>query len=253
MTMRLLFLFLFVFMGTNVAYSDETREKELLQLRYAPITHASLSNLIWRFGAYEFTDYTAIDDYIAISNCPLYTKYYTNDFLWQRVRNGISRQLEYYSPQFPDRYEIISAIDLGRYNFQKSAFILPTDSQLRNVAYFTLSKTNSLGTVCNREVKKLPVMYSAVMSRSINLSQVPVGLEDAKSIINNSIESKNPNKRMAVLRVRLKILNQLKEDTNRNGLYSEIKYKTEIDEMAIFENTRSVNPIWQRNFKDLKR
>jgi len=253
--MRFLFILLITVFATIslVSASDKTRVEELLQVQYLPINYNAMANMEWKFNTLNVGNYSAIEDYIAITNCPLYSRYYTNDFLWQRIKEGVKRQLGYYAPQFTDRYEIISAIDLGRYDFQKAAFILPEDSQLRNVAYFTLGRINSLGTVCDRDIKEFPVIFSAVMNTPINLDNVPVTTEIAKSIIEKNNNSSNPNKRMAVMRLRLKILDILPDEKSSAALYTETKFRTEVDEIAIFENTRSNTPLWEINFKDLKR
>jgi hypothetical protein len=232
---------------------DDQRAIDLLKVQYTPVNFSSLSNLSFKLGDYDLSNDQLVDEYIAITNCSLYSKYYTDDFLWQRIRNGVRRQLNYYASQFTDRYETVSAIDLGRYDFQKAAFILPENSKLENVAYFRLAAIQQFNGMCSKDIDILPVAYTSILNTPINLKEVPMNADTARLVIKKSLVSENPDRRMAVIRIRMKLLGIEKPSKNGQSLFKETKFRTEIDDITIFASSRMDKILWQQSFKDFNR
>ena len=86
---------------------------------------------MWKFNEYDSDNEKAIDSFLHTKNCKLFDKYYSNEFIWQNIREGFKR-VKYYSSEYPDRLEIVSYLQLGRYNFAQQAFDISELFQLDN-------------------------------------------------------------------------------------------------------------------------
>ena len=141
--------------------NDLDRDEQILTLRYNPSTHQALSKLVWKYNYYNLDNDSALDEYLGIVNCPLYQDYYGNDFLWQRIREGARRELKAYSSKFDDRFEIIGAIELDKYDFRKSAFDLKPPYQLSNAGKIQMVSSDSIIYACGDDVRyeNFPIDY----------------------------------------------------------------------------------------------
>ena len=93
-------------------------------LNYSPATHQSLSFSLWSMNAYDVSNEEAIDAYLEISKCPVFLKYRDDDFIWQNIREGEKREIEYFADDYSNRFYIDALIALDRYDFKNSQFKL---------------------------------------------------------------------------------------------------------------------------------
>lgn len=251
-------LLLLVFIILSASYADveaqETRQKELLGLHYIPASYQSLSQATWRFGLHNLSDYNAIDEYMKVVNCPLYQDYFDNDFLWQRIREGIKRDIRYYGLQFPDRFEMVGGIELGRYDFRESAFVVPDQYKLSRAGHLEIPTRDYQSNKCitNARSYYFPTAMRLSVDNPFNLSHIPVAPDDARDLIKRlskykyrSVEST----RMAVMRIRVRITG-IKE-YQADGVQPSITFRGQLDDVAVFEDPAMSKLIWQKTFKDL--
>lgn len=233
---------------------DKEREEALLGLNYIAANYATLSQLTWKFGMHPLTNDSAIDDYMRIANCSLYQDYYTNDFLWQRIREGTRREIKYYAQNFPDRFELTAGIELGRYDFRKSAFIIPEDYQLSNAGNLQVPARDSHIGECRLGRKNIlfPANIRLSIDNPFSLLEIPVPPDDAKPLIDRLAQYRYKdmkNERLAVMRIRVR-MTDIKE-YSPNEIYPYIVFKGQLDEIAIFEDPALKKLIWKKSFKDL--
>ena len=245
-----------LFIGLPASIGQEfNRDQALLGMHYVPSNHDILSHLVWRYKYFPVDDDEAIDEFIAITNCQLYSDYYDNDFLWQRIREGYRRDLRYYAGTYPERYEFVSAIQLGKYDFRQSAFELDERSKLSNAGMLTIATNDSSIFSCQgkRYLDKYPYAYTMVAENPFSVDFIPVAPSEAKELVQRleSYRYKNKNnKRLVIMRIRAKLSSL--ERFEGNGVYSRGVFKGQLDEVAIFESPKMEKLIWKKTFKDLE-
>ena len=255
--MRFILLFLTaIFIPVAVhAETDTERTKELLGLQYIPASYQSLSQATWRYNMHDISNDAAIDEYIKISNCALYHDYFDHDFLWQRVREGMRREIRYYAGQFPDRFQMIGGIELGRYDFGTSSFLVPENYQLNKAGFLEIPARDAFEGACKpaRASTVFPPYIRLAADNPFSLLQIPVPPADARPLIERLGKYKYrdiTSDRMAVMRIRVRMTG-IREYTP-TAIHPRIIFKGQSDDIAIFEDPEMTKLIWQKNFKDLK-
>lgn len=249
-------LLLLLFSGAPAvsAQDENTRREDLLQLHYIPASFKSLAQLTWRYGLHPTSYDEAIDRYAKIINCPLYNTYYGNDFLWQRVREGLRREIDYYAPVFPDRFEMLGGVELGRYDFEKSAFIVPEYYSLTKAGYISISTEDAYNTPCDFPGYRtlFPPSMQLAADNPFSFTEIPVPPQEAKPLLERLSRyrySNTDSSRMAMLRMRVRITG-VKEYDN-STISPHIIFRGQLDEIAVFEDPAMTKPIWIKNFKEL--
>lgn len=233
---------------------EASRKEQLLKLHYVPASFRTLAQLTWRYGMHPITYDEAIDRYIKIINCPLYNAYYGNDFLWQRVREGIRNEIKNYSPNFPDRFEIRGGVELGRYDFKQSAFMLSDRYSLTNAGHVILPTQDGYQNDCYIAGYRtiFPVSMNVFAENPFTFEKIPVAPQEAKALLQRLSKFRYMNtssNRMAMLRIRLKITGI--KNYNNSTIGPSLTFRGQLDEIAVFEDPQMTKPIWIKNFKDL--
>lgn len=256
----ILMLFSMAAMAQAVTASDESsaidweRREELLGLHYIPANFKTFAQLSWRYNLHPTSYDEAIDRYIKIINCPLYQNYYGSDFLWQRIREGMRKEIQYFAPSFPDRFELTGGIELGRYDFRRSAFILPEKYKLSRAGFIRLPTEDAYETDCSFTGYRtiFPVAMQVAAENPFTFVEIPVSPDDAKPLLERLAQYRYRNvttNRMAMLRIRLKItgIRNYSNDT----ISPSLTFRGQLDEIAVFEDPQMTKIIWSKNFKDL--
>jgi hypothetical protein len=255
MRFYLTFFLFAVFSCVSTANAQDTRQKQLLGLHYIPATYESLSRVSWRFGVNPLSSDRAIDYYLQITDCPLYKDYFENDFLWQRIREGKRREIKYYAPNYPDRFEMIGAIELGRYDFASSAFVVPEKFRLNKAGFLEIPVLNNFKNECvgfNKRYAEFPPFIGLAADNPFDLNKIPVPPNEAKPLIERLSQKKYINAqsdRIVVVRVRVH-MSGIKEH-DKDSVLPRLIFKGQLDEIAVFEDLAMTKVIWQKNFKAL--
>lgn len=236
------------------AQVDVSRQETLLGLHYIPASYQSLTRLTWRFNLHPLSDDAAIDDYMRITNCPLYRNYYEHDFLWQRVREGVRRDIRYYSSHFPDRFEMTGGIELGRYDFPTSSFIVPEKYSLSRAGYLEIPIDNVWESICTESYRSrlFPMFIRLSADNPFSLTHIPVPPNEAKPLIERLSTYRYKNvytDRMAMMRVRVRMTGI--RTYAPDSISPHLVYRGQLDEIAIFEDPAMTKLIWKKTFKDL--
>lgn len=107
---------------------QQTNEKGELMETYAPPTFSNISRLFWALNVYSTDNDQLIDDFLKITECDLFTRFYTNEFEWRKIRQATRAYLSKYKSNFPRKFEYIQPIYLDRYNFDLKGFPLQAGS-----------------------------------------------------------------------------------------------------------------------------
>ena len=257
--MRFFYLVILLILSGPLFAQDKAQEMniedERRSLNYIPATHANLSQLTWRFGLYDVNDDAVLDNYLLAKNCQLHKKYYGEDFLWQNIREATRRDIKYFANAYPQRMEIITYVPLDRYNFDKLAFEIKKNFQLKNGGAIEFPFENPQNMRCNTINYSLdfPNMMRFIPDNSYNILYVPVEPDNADELL-SSIEKYSYNKqfdtRYLPMRLRFKINDVSKEN---KGKYKNLfTFTGSLDEIMFFEDPEMTKPIWGKKFTDLQ-
>ncbi len=243
-------LFVIVFLGSIPVFAmDEKRST----LHYNPISHVSLSKLLWTYGVHDQKDSEILDHYLSINNCDLYRLYRTNDFQWERVREGMRRELDYYSKNYPNRFEIKAVVPLDRYDFERSAFIIDPEFALNNAGSIQIPVDVSENYCGDRETFKFfPLDIKFVADSKFSLKEIPVPSSQAQLILEKIKKYKYTDfaeKRAVSLKFEI-VMDDVKYSYQEEGRGKSI-FKGQLDTITFYEDPQMTKPIWKKSFKSL--
>lgn len=255
---KISFLLLFMVFAPSFAIAQEGKEQGDV-LNYAPVTHKDIMTLMWKYKIHDYSNPNIMDQYLQIMNCPLYKKYKSDDFVWEKIREGMRREINYFSSSFPDRFEIYAFMPIERYDFQKNVFVIPNRFALSNagsiqIPFFEIDN-NSSDTcfVTNERRKNFPTDVKFLADNKFSLIDIPVAPDKANQILEGIKKYNYKNtefNRIFAVRFRIKVngIDNYKVDFSN----SELLLKGELDEIAFFEDPQRTKLIWKKEFKKLQ-
>ncbi len=88
----------------------------------------NLSKLYWNKNTLDLNNDIAVDNFLKINECNLYTDFYNDDFEWTRIRDAARKMLSTSKSSFPDKFKFLLPVELGRYDLEKKGFPLENDT-----------------------------------------------------------------------------------------------------------------------------
>lgn len=129
--------------GAAVSAAPEAQEG------YALPTYPELIQTLVMMGGADITNTKIADEYGRLVYCDLYRKNFSNDALWEKLRNEIVKRAVNKKEYFRVKYEVIGVFYLGRYDFKSEYF--PIDrkrSPITNVGSVSLVSAKDFSTDC---------------------------------------------------------------------------------------------------------
>lgn len=178
----------------------------------------NLSHAYWAIGKFLETNNKAVDNFLLINECDLYSKYYYNEFEWAKLREAARLHIRRNLATFPTTFEVLVPIQLGQYDTSKEQFDILAESQMMATRRIDVMVNSPGDNVCGitGEIEDYPRNILVTLSRPFALLNLPVKREIANDFIDNSFEDHNPNQvnklrtRTAYLRLKIR-LSQYKE------------------------------------------
>ena len=231
----------------NNEIQSDTAESSA-QTKYIPATHSNLSQLLWKFNVYNVDDDQKLDNFMLTKNCKLYRDHHEDEFIWQNIRQGLKREIEYYSGDYLTSFEVSSYVRLGRYNFNKLAFDIENSFKLYNegAIIFPFEDYDDMGCILPYSTDDFPIYMKFLPDNRFALTHVPIAPNDANALlkrINKYVYNNSEGNRNLALRLRIKITSI--DDLNKNKENTQyIVFKGYMDEIAIFEDPEMTIPVW---------
>ena len=149
---------------------------------YAKPTWANLVRTMVKFDAFDTTDDALLDEYIIITECPLYQSFYADDFKWNEVRAAVRKSIQSPGADFPSAYGYLTKLQLDRYDFTTKIFRFTDASAVHNVNAFLLYETE--GAECGKaKPKNLPRAFRAVLDKPVSIPGLAMPPEQAKALL----------------------------------------------------------------------
>ena len=236
--------------------SNYKTEEEIKSVNYIPATHANLAPLMWKFNIYDDNDESIVDNFLKTRNCHLYYQYYQDEFIWQNIRKGVQREIEYYAGDYPDRFQIVSFIRLGRYNFSELAFEIEDYFKLdsQGAIIFPFASYGQIGCGNSYVSTDFPELIKFIPDNKFPLLNVPMPPDKADVLLDNIKKySYNGNKdgRTIALALNIKV-NSVEDKTDMYGKTPSLLLFGQLDEIILFEDPEMTIPIWSKSFAELQ-
>ncbi len=246
--MRFIFILFLVF-SSSVHAADEKLKNVL---NYIPATYENIAFSLWSMNAYDVNNTEAIDAYLQISKCPLMKKYRDDDFMWQNIREGEKREIDYFAEQYPNRFYIDSLVALGRYDFQGSRFELMQNFQFFDAGTirFPFYMPNMRLCVKNKDYEKyFSQMMSFKSDTEYVLTHIPIAPNKANELLAEISQYYYPTMRNyeRVLPIRFEITITGYEFYDEENII----FTGDMDRIQVFSDPERKKPIWTKQFKIL--
>lgn len=151
---------------------------------YHPPIVENLAGLYWMLGAHDLEDDEAVDRYLMITNCPLFTDFYVNAEEWPLVREGGRKELKKLIKHrnFVNNYRFVIPVGLTDYDSQAGVFRLASPyDKLNGRKYITQLQTEPSSQVCGvgGKVKGYPKNLLVKLGKALPISEFTVDQEKA--------------------------------------------------------------------------
>ncbi|MFP4098478.1 MAG: DUF4852 domain-containing protein [Alphaproteobacteria bacterium] len=158
---------------------------------YEPSLMETFSYLFWAVGLYEYDNDWAIDEFMRINECEIYTNFSADDIEWQQIRDATRTFLKNNNKDFPTRFKFTVNIKLGDYDQKRQAFRIQDDHILKNMRRFEFMAKDAYAEPCSRDSRVhngYPRALVLELSRPLTLEHVPAEEKQAFNYIKNISE-----------------------------------------------------------------
>lgn len=160
---------------------------------------ALMSKTFMKLSGADLENDTLIDEFASTNYCPIINQFYYDEFKWKEVRQRIRRQIEKDLPTYPETLLLHGTISIGRYDFDKKAFLLNPKSVMRNTGVFTLGLGGERNKPCVlNKLTILPAQYILRLANPINLDMIEMPEDKAADILKRVRVLSDPNAQEAV-------------------------------------------------------
>ncbi len=138
---------------------DLATEREVTIVRdehgddYTSPTLENLSQLYWKLGVFDLQDDVAIDNFLRINECGIYTAYSKDEFEWIEIRNATRDRIAKTMDQMTNKFKFLMPIYLGSYDPERGGFELVKNSGFPNLKRIEFVSPYLRKEVCNTIVE----------------------------------------------------------------------------------------------------
>ena len=214
-----------------------SEKTELIQ-NYVSITYDNLARTLWAMNVHALDDDLMVDNFLRITECNLYNKFYMNEFEWDKIRDATRKYLMKYKEDFPRRYEYIQPLYLDRYDFALKGFSLMKESAFTQSTRLEMAANVYYKSKCGgeaiRHVQGYPDSVVLTTRRPFKLSFIRVNEALAKEYLAFVKGRYNDPKhgRPAYMRIRVRLDQHYPDLHISQGTYS--NYGGVIETIEVF-------------------
>ena len=141
-----------------------------------------LARSYWLLNNLDTKNDQLIDQYLMITECPIYQKYFNNDFEWNKIRNATRNYIDTYKSRFPTRFEFMQPVYLDRYDFENRSFPIMENSKINLVSRFQIAGNQVADYPClNRNYREEDFPPSALLTIPKPITYSAVKTDQAKA------------------------------------------------------------------------
>ena len=154
---------------------------------YVQPSYANLARTLWSLNFHSIENDTAIDDFLMISECGLYERFFKNEFEWKKIREATRDYLSKHKSSFPRRYEYVQPLMLDRYDFSLKGFSLMKGSDFKSSDRLEMATNLKNKDQCQGlkydYIKGYPSNMMVILKQPFKLSFVRVNEDLAKEYL----------------------------------------------------------------------
>ncbi|MGH1403151.1 MAG: DUF4852 domain-containing protein [Alphaproteobacteria bacterium] len=143
---------------------------------YEVPTVKALSHTYWAINLYDLEDDRAVDGFIQMNECEIYTAFSTDEFEWQEIRNASREFIRLNKNDFPTRFEFVIPLKLKNYDEKRHAFQLQEDYKMASLRRFEVLASDARKKIC--DIRNNRDYYPRAMvlefSRPFSLTHIPM-------------------------------------------------------------------------------
>lgn len=158
---------------------------------YEEATINALMHLYWSVGYYKIEDNWAVDEFMRITECDLFRKYFSDEFEWGKIREATKDFIVENRGDFPTRFEFMVPLMFGDYDEKRKAFALQKKYEIDSIRRFEVYAVDYLKPACVPEFKVMhgaPRALVLEFSRPITMLYVPMESSKANRFIKERTE-----------------------------------------------------------------
>ncbi len=170
------------------SYNTENRHEDVYL--YEQPTIKALSHAYWGLNVYSLDDDEAVDEFMKINECDMYSKFVGDEFEWSSIRDAAKDFIANNKGDFPTRFEFIIPIKLQDYSERFSAFDVQKKYQINSFRKFELYASDAFRKPCIRDetlADGYPRIVILELSRPLSVVRVPM----SPSVANEYTRLKN--------------------------------------------------------------
>ncbi len=244
------------------AESNDVYNEEIFIERseYVRPTVENLAKLYWKMAALDLRNPVFLDNYLRITECGIFSRFYNNDFEWQRIRDATRQALRLQVEDFSSKFRFKTKIQLQRYDFQKQEFPLHEEDSFIGVRRLQISNNNRSEEICFNSGRLEGFPRNAIMNveKPLTLDAIYVPQQTAQKFIDSSVERfegyDNRDQLLFYFRpvyitfyVSVNAFSRMYYDQQRH-------YNAEVigtvDRIEIYSDIEDRNLLWAKNFTE---
>jgi hypothetical protein len=141
-------------------------------LTFVPTKLVNLSQAYIKLTGVDLSDDKLIDDFAAINYCNVMREYFKDEFAWRQAREAVRATITRNLETYPEYFYILGTLPLGRYDFEKKAFLLDPAYQLQRTGQFSLQ--NRRFECENFGIDRMPTDYTFRLTNPITLEKIDI-------------------------------------------------------------------------------
>lgn len=218
---------------------------------YLQMTYPNLFRLAWVSGVYDLDDPDALDNYLKISECTLYKKYFKNEFEWEKIRKAARSYLDTHGRNVSKYYEYSQPLYLGRYDNQLQGFPLENADHFLSLKTLQIANFKVGQTDCGQlsvDAYKYPsaAVVNIISPLSLTFIRVPKDLAQHYIEWRSQRGLANGDSRQAYIKYRVRVDRFVKID-KINGSLSYV-FEGRLMQIDVFADEEMMMPLYNQLF-----
>ena len=244
-SLLLFIISVFLTVGFNHANAQSREQQFDPENVYLPVTFDNIVKLYWALGKVTKINDKRIDDYLMITECDIYKRFYDNDLEWEKIRAVTKDNILNIQNSFPTKIFIVLPIQLERYDSDEEKFAISPNTAFKKDRQLPISYGNDKrDMICDRFIgnfEDYPTDLILTLDIPIQLEKLKMDKETAARII----ENKNFQDSERTLYLKLYIdLDKFKGMGVNKSNYSDFSYiGAKIDKAEIYLDSTLIRKV----------
>lgn len=149
-------------------------------ITFVPTKLKYLSQAYVKLTGVDLGDDKLVDDFSAINYCNVLSEYYKDEFAWRQAREAVRAAITRNLESYPEYFYILGTLPIGRYDFDKKAFILDEAYKMRRTGMFNVEDRNF--DCGNYRVDRMPIQYAFRLTNPVTLDKLDIPEDKAFAI-----------------------------------------------------------------------